>query len=207
MKKSMLSKNVLLSFCFVLLLSTSCCATGVDLDPVPDSNVSSASKISIAPLNPAFIQYQEEFELNQNEISANTNTITVSSLILSDISDETPSSDLLNMIDILQYSELPENTIHSTGLIPSPVDLSHLSPVNMEELMANEEYGLSLSTVAPTGMVFYPSRYDLRDNNGVTGVRDQANAGSCWAHSGIASLESYLLHNRSQTWDFSENNV
>ncbi|UGV41319.1 PGF-pre-PGF domain-containing protein [Methanococcoides orientis] len=206
MKKSMLLGNLLLACCLVLiLLSTSCNAAGIDQNAVPNSNESSASKISIAPLNPAFVQYQEELEKSQNDYSINS--VTISSLTLSDSSGDVSSKDILNSIHVLQDDELAGNIVHPTGIIPSPVDLSHLSPVNMEEFVASEEYGFRSSGVMTTGTASYPSRYDLRDNNGVTEIRDQGNAGSCWAHSGMASLESYLLHSRSEDWDFSENNA
>jgi PGF-pre-PGF domain-containing protein len=203
MKKTMLSRNLLLACCLVLiLLSTSFNAAGIDQDGVPDSNSSSASQMSIAPLNPAFIQYQEELEQNRNPAYVDTNTVTTSVLLLSDTLDDL-SLNILNDVSLLEENEF----VHPTGLIPSPVDLSHLSSVNMGELVASDEYSLRSSAVTPNVVVVYPSSYDLRDNNSVTGVRDQASAGSCWAHSTIASLESYLLHSESEDWDFSENNV
>lgn len=203
MKKTMLSRNLLLACCLVLiLLSTSFNAAGIDQDAVPDLNLSSASQMSIAPLNPAFIQYQEELEQNRNPASVDTNTITTSVLLLSDALDDL-SLNILNDVSLLGENEF----VHPTGLIPSPVDLSHLSPVNMDDMLSNEEYGTIYSDITATGLEVYPSRYDLRDSNGVTAVSDQGSAGACWAFSTLASLESYLLHNQSETWDLSENNA
>ena len=54
-------------------------------------------------------------------------------------------------------------------------------------------------------LAVYPSRYDLRDYNRVTPVRDQLGWGTCWAHAALASLESTLTPN--ETWDFSEKNL
>jgi C1A family cysteine protease/chitodextrinase len=74
-----------------------------------------------------------------------------------------------------------------TGHIPPTVDLSHLRNIS--------------SSVAGS----YPAYYDLRTLNKVTPVKDQGTAGSCWAHAGLASLESSLKPG--ETWDFSENNM
>ena len=38
-----------------------------------------------------------------------------------------------------------------------------------------------------------PSRYDSRDYNYVTSVKDQNPYGSCWAHAAVASVESYMI--------------
>ena len=38
-----------------------------------------------------------------------------------------------------------------------------------------------------------PSRYDSRDYNWVTPVRNQYSYGTCWAHASMACLESYML--------------
>jgi PGF-pre-PGF domain-containing protein len=203
MKNPVLSYPLLFVCCLVLLFfSFPCNAADITQDVVPYLNESSVPHISIAPLNPAFVQYQDELEQNQNPAYVDTNTFTTSVLLLSDTVNVS-SLNLLNGLSPLDEGEF----VHPTGLIPSPVDLSHLSPVNMQELMASEEYGLMSSDIRLTDVEAYPSRYDLRDVNGVTDVRDQGQAGSCWAHSTIASLESYLLHNRFEIWDFSENNV
>lgn len=51
----------------------------------------------------------------------------------------------------------------------------------------------------------YPGKYDLRDQNKVTGIRNQRQNGSCWAFAAYGSLESYLLPE--EVWDFSEKNM
>ncbi|WP_196214003.1 lectin like domain-containing protein [Methanolobus vulcani] len=161
------------------------------------SSSDNGSQLSMAPLNPAFVEYQESLEQSQNKVSDSDNLISLSSLVLPDSQSNLLSSNENESSDIFT---------HTTGLIPSPVDLSHLSPVSMDALLADD-------TIRTSGLelmgseVSYPARYDLRNEGGVTSVRDQGQAGSCWAHASIASLESYLLYNRSETWDFSENNV
>ncbi len=75
---------------------------------------------------------------------------------------------------------------HKTGLITSPVDLSHLSRI-------------------PVSKSSRSTYYDLRTLNKVTPIKDQGYAGSCWAFATYASLESYLLPG--QNSDFSENNM
>ena len=210
MKNQILSTNFLFaSFLVLILLSTFGSATGIDQDAFQDLNESSAPQLSIAPLNPAFVQYMEELEQSQDDASVpvNANTVTLSGLILSDSSTNVSSPYLLNSFSLFEDDGSTDDFSHPGGFIPSPVDLSHLSPVTMEDLLADEAYGMMASGFEVTGEVGYPSRYDLRDVNGVTTVRDQGQAGSCWAHSTLASLESYLFHNRSETWDFSENNV
>lgn len=79
------------------------------------------------------------------------------------------------------------------GLIPSPVDMSHLR-------------GKRLSPRRP-GLVrgVFPATYDLRTTGKLTPVRDQSIYGTCWAFAAIGSLESCLMPTESR--DFSENNM
>ncbi len=70
----------------------------------------------------------------------------------------------------------------------SPVDLS----------------GLAGASIAPLGADF-PAKYDLREEERVSPVKDQTPLGTCWAFAALASMESCLLPN--QRWDFSEINL
>jgi C1A family cysteine protease len=77
---------------------------------------------------------------------------------------------------------------HPLGLIPAPMDMSHLK-----------------ADPAFTNADRLPSKYDLRTKNKLTPVKDQGACGSCWAFAAIGSLESSLKPGA--VWDFSEQNV
>ena len=83
---------------------------------------------------------------------------------------------------------LPEG--HQTGLMPSPIDFSHMRD------------HAALSQQMEAGTTSYPSSFDLRKKKKVSPVKDQANCGSCWAFGAIASVESALMPNVKA--DFSE---
>ncbi len=74
------------------------------------------------------------------------------------------------------------------GLIPSPVDRSHLNNASRAAYRAT-----------------YPALYDLRTLGRVTAVQDQLSCGSCWSFAAMASLESGQLP--AHKWKFSENNL
>jgi len=80
---------------------------------------------------------------------------------------------------------------HKLGYVPSPFDWSYLQShkVTTQQLEA------------------LPASFDLRSAGHVTAVRDQGACGSCWSFAAYGSLESWLLKNESETWDFSENNL
>ncbi len=80
--------------------------------------------------------------------------------------------------------------LFKTGLMPSPVDLSH-----------------TIGQMSFQADTVYPAKYDLRALGKVTPVRDQGTSGCCWAFSTYGSLESTILASTGQSLDFSENNL
>lgn len=73
------------------------------------------------------------------------------------------------------------------GYVPSPVDWSHLVP--------------QVSTKS------LPERFDLREGNRMTPVRNQSTCGACWAFAACGSMEGWLKINAAEVWDFSENHM
>ena len=63
------------------------------------------------------------------------------------------------------------------------------------------------NTTINTSNSSLPSKYDLRDFNQVTSVKDQGSDGNCWSFSAIAVVESAILKKYNITYDFSENNM
>lgn len=205
MRKNMRYYKFLFKISLIILLTVSFLSSAGAESGGDELNITSeGSELGMAPVNPAFIEYQEELEQKSIDSDNNTN----GTLSILDFSSELSGSlSAENLSSLLSFNDtgFNEEMLRPTGLIPSPVDLSHLSPVSIEDLLMDDS--ISISEMEIMGSEVYPSRYDLRDENGVTAVRDQAQAGSCWTHSATASLESFLLHNRSETWDFSENNI
>jgi len=87
--------------------------------------------------------------------------------------------------------EMYDEEGHALGHIPSPFDWSHM---RSQSAMAPERVGA-------------PASYDLRAYGHVTPVKDQNNCGSCWTFGTYGSLESWLLKNPAENWDFSENHL
>ncbi|WP_244971328.1 lectin like domain-containing protein [Vallitalea guaymasensis] len=51
------------------------------------------------------------------------------------------------------------------------------------------------------------ARFDLREEGNVTSVKDQKELGTCWAFAALGSIESSLLKQTGEIYDFSEDNV
>ena len=76
------------------------------------------------------------------------------------------------------------------GYRPSPLDLSHVVPPDA-----------GIFAASPTSL---PSRYDLRQQDALTLVRDQGSYGTCWAFASLASLESTFKKVKAGSFDLSE---
>ena len=61
----------------------------------------------------------------------------------------------------------------------------------LEIFIGNENYDLLVYNSSFNGIL--PSKFDLRDIGAVSGLKDQANSGNCWAFSTIAVLESCAM--------------
>jgi len=82
------------------------------------------------------------------------------------------------------------------GYIPPPFDYSYLKNISS----ASTEFSRDMA-------VPLPASYDLRSLGMVTPVRDQGACGACWSFASLASVESNVLSQQSESWDFSENNL
>ena len=84
------------------------------------------------------------------------------------------------------------------GLIPIPVDLSHLADNPPQE---------NTSPVRNNKAAALPSVYDLRNVNGtsyVTSIKNQLPYGACWAFSAIGAMESNFMRQGYSALDLSE---
>ena len=74
------------------------------------------------------------------------------------------------------------------GLIPIPVDLSHL---------ADNPPAQNGAAKAParSALAVLPSKYDIRDNAWLPAIRNQNPFGTCWAFASVGAMESNYLMN------------
>ena len=85
-------------------------------------------------------------------------------------------------------------------------DLIYLNQTDFKSLIYNEEipYELINSTIIYEEL---PEKFDLRDYEWVTPVRNQGNKGYCWVFGICGALESALLKSTGLTFDISENTL
>ncbi len=134
----------------------------------------------LAPLSPAFLEWQKHFLSNTSNSDSNTHADT----------DTTQSSLILYNKSLPEYS----------GHIPVPVDLSHLA--NNPPI---ENYsGLESLHVFNNGASPSDSTYDLRTHSLVTGIKNQSPYETCWAFAAIAAMESNFLRQGGTALDLSE---
>ena len=125
----------------------------------------------IAPINPAFKEWQRKRNLNGD--SAVTNAVAKGGRLLS-----APS----------------EAEAYPLGYVPSTIDYSYLRDLNYQN-------------VYQAGSSALPSKFDLRDNQMVTSVKNQGSFGTCWSHATMGALESMLLMKGEGAFDFSEKHL
>lgn len=77
----------------------------------------------------------------------------------------------------------------ATGLLPEPADASRRG---------------SYSAFIDLGEASLPRKFDLREINAVTDVKNQGACGSCWAFAATASAESAIAYKTGQKLDLSE---
>lgn len=106
--------------------------------------------------------------------------------------EETPvtAADSELFTDYMTEARIASVSSGFSGIVPEPVDLSHLKTMN---------------TCLAGAVTALPALYDLRTLGKLTAIRDQGACGSCWTFATMASIESFLLP--TETWNFSENNL
>lgn len=91
----------------------------------------------------------------------------------------------------LNQKKVGSKTIQG-GCMPSPVDYN---------------FDYYYQTKGNTEKTTLPKRYDMRDDGFLTSTKDQGKFGTCWAFASLGALESYLLKNGVDSYDFSEKNM
>ena len=86
----------------------------------------------------------------------------------------------------------------NNGYVPFPVDLSYLSDNPPKKISSGHPL---LKDVRDSSI---PSKYDLRDYNYVTSVKNQNPYGTCWAFAAIGAMESNYLMQGGEELDLSE---
>ena len=87
-----------------------------------------------------------------------------------------------------------EAEAYPLGYVPGTIDYSYLRDINYQN-------------VYQAGSSALPSRFDLRDNQMVTPVKNQGSFGTCWSHATMGALESVLLMKGEGAFDFSEKHL
>ena len=94
------------------------------------------------------------------------------------------------LMDTALYGAESVQKGYVSGLIPEPINLSHLNGISL--------LNASIAAIPPV-------TFDLRTQNKLTPIRNQGSCGSCWSFATMGSLESSLMP--AESFDFSENNL
>ncbi|WP_410507014.1 NosD domain-containing protein [Methanosarcina hadiensis] len=194
----MLSKKLyILSLAAICLLFGQAAAISENLTFIENRSITLENNLSSMPENNPLIAVENEksyyYGNNKSISSENCSSNLFSLAPLNPEFEEYLEGEELNEKKMLlipgETSEVEIENL-ATGFIPAPVDLSHLK-----------------TSENPENRGSYPVYYDLRALGRVSPVRDQMDAGSCWAFGTCASLESYILGVEGKNMDFSENNI
>ena len=173
-----------------------------------NSTVSGLYVYSDYVIQGAFIYYiQSDIEDHFYMINSSldkSNFSYVSGLILTD-----------SLNSIIKNVNISDNyALYLQGNI-SVLDLYYTSSIENLNCFNNTYKNVSISFLSKMNFLYrngyfnisepLPDRYDLREYNLTTSVKNQNPLGTCWAFATIGALESYLLKNWNETFDLSEN--
>ena len=131
-------------------------------------------------------------------------------------------ADGLDSLDMYNASFVDNKATHTAGAVYSLMNNGTSSNITFSDNSAEIENDLfesqSVNLIIESSnftLIKYnfsfdgnlPSRYDLRDYNLVTPVKNQGSNGNCWAFASIASLESCILKATGNVYDLSEANM
>ena len=139
-----------------------------------------------------FIDTAEIFNIHSNVFSKNR-------------ADKTAGAVYSVMSDTF-YDSIFEETLNNTFIDNVASAYNDVYESNMINLTIGDNNYVLIKYI-PTYNGTLPSRYDLREVGGVTGVRSQDNGGNCWSFSSLAALESAVLKATGIAYDFSEENM